>query len=163
YEIGWTKSRAKGVKEFRVQYIFSTPTEKKHLTKSPAKPILPDEANKILDRIFRNEIKEIPDYYKTANPKFENLHAAIRTLFGKKEISLEDKSEFCRGVLKDYFYDFTVADLDEGDKDKTDLERILLQGKGTCEHRAFLYTVLCQYLGIPAQMISNQCHAFPTF
>jgi len=72
-----------------------------------------------------------------------------------------NKLAFAKKELADYFRDhFGNKDLDGADSKFPEFIRILGQAKGACRHRALLYMTICQYLGLPAQVIRNEVHEF---
>jgi hypothetical protein len=143
YEVKSANSYAATV---RLQYILQTDKPQKD---ELASTYISKEAIETLNRFF--DEKQLG-----ASRSFENFKREINKI---KSRSLPERMNFCKTTLREYCKNF--KDLEIIPKENEDIFfSVLLQQRGVCHHRSTVFTILCQYLGVPARHVRNEVHEF---
>lgn len=96
----------------------------------------------------------INNYLKFNDDVFTALMRRLQYAFDQK-----DYDSFIT-LLKAYCKGFSQKELIVGDNQLTGFLSLIATQSGVCSHRSWAFVTLCQYFGIYARYISNDCHAF---
>ncbi len=152
-----------GTREISLDFLFILGNNTASVPKPPELDIL---IEKQLDLLFAS-LGEKSFRYCTKMQRFKRDKNTIFPLSNKLEQKKYTKKiDFCQNKLATYFKEFQNSELNSNLNLTPYIELMhnifncLLQKKGACRHRAFLYTLLCHYMGVPARFISNGTHAY---
>lgn len=142
----WIKLKQPISKDASLQLIAETEYFKPRPLKCPA---FPADAKAIINSFIARNIKE-----SVRNDPFQTILSSLKLILSGE---YKGPMDFFPEQLACYFREFKNENLAEA-KDPVILS-IFKQAKGSCLHRASLFVILCQLVGIYAQRVDNSMHS----